>query len=145
MCFMNISSDDDSSTSLGSLVQCLATLTVKTFFLISHPNLLWCNLKSFPLIPGIYMCSPLTAEKPWVSCLGSRAYLGPAQVTQDKSELYRPVRRFLLPKLCKFHPSVYDVVKNTNSSRTCVFLSLTCPSYSSVPRSIQKLVLASDL
>lgn len=88
--------------SLGSLVQCLATLTVDTFFQISNPKPLWCNFRLFPLILGIYMCSPLTADKSWVSCLGSIAYLGPAQVKQEKSELYRPIRRFLLPKVCNF-------------------------------------------
>lgn len=45
-------------------------------------------LRPFPLILGIYMCSPLTADKSCVSCLGSITYLGPAQVKQDQSELY---------------------------------------------------------
>ncbi|KAK4816523.1 hypothetical protein QYF61_017623 [Mycteria americana] len=42
--------DDDSTTSLGSLFQCLITLSVKTFFLISNLNLPWCNLRPFHLV-----------------------------------------------------------------------------------------------
>jgi len=48
--------DGDSTTSLGSLFQCL-TLSVK-FFLISNLNLPWCNLRPFPLV-----LSPVTSEK----------------------------------------------------------------------------------
>uniref|UniRef100_A0A8C3QXE4 CUB and Sushi multiple domains 3 n=1 Tax=Cyanoderma ruficeps TaxID=181631 RepID=A0A8C3QXE4_9PASS len=40
--------DGDSSTSLGSLFQCLETLLVNTFFLIS--NLMWSNLRLFLLV-----------------------------------------------------------------------------------------------
>ena len=47
--FLNPSRDGDSTTALGSLVQCLATLAVKTFFLISNLNLPWCNLRPLPL------------------------------------------------------------------------------------------------
>ncbi|KAK4822563.1 hypothetical protein QYF61_016132 [Mycteria americana] len=42
--------DGDSTTSLGSLVQCLTTLSVKKFSLISNLNLPWRNLKPFPLV-----------------------------------------------------------------------------------------------
>ena len=37
--FLNTSRDGDSTTSLGSLFQCLTTLPVKKFFLISNLNL----------------------------------------------------------------------------------------------------------
>ena len=47
--FLNTSSDGDSATSLGSPFQCLNTLSEK-FFLISNPNLPWCNFRLFPLI-----------------------------------------------------------------------------------------------
>ena len=50
--------DGDSTTSLGSLFQCLTTLSVKKFFLISNLNLPWCNLRPFPLV-----LSPVTSEK----------------------------------------------------------------------------------
>ncbi|KAK4824318.1 LOW QUALITY PROTEIN: hypothetical protein QYF61_013593 [Mycteria americana] len=40
----------DSTTSLGSLFQCLTTLSVKKFFLIPNLSLPWCNLRPFPLI-----------------------------------------------------------------------------------------------
>ncbi|KAK4824091.1 hypothetical protein QYF61_010602 [Mycteria americana] len=42
--------DGDSTTSLGSLFQCLTTLSVKKFFLISNLNLPWHNLRPFPLV-----------------------------------------------------------------------------------------------
>ena len=43
--FLITSRDGDSTTSLGSLFQCLTTLSVKKVFLISNPNLPWCNLR----------------------------------------------------------------------------------------------------
>jgi len=49
-CFLNTSRDGDSTISLGSLFQCFITLSVKKFFLISSLNLLWCNLRPFPLV-----------------------------------------------------------------------------------------------
>ncbi|KAK4827080.1 hypothetical protein QYF61_014182 [Mycteria americana] len=42
--------DGDSTTSLGSLFQWLATLSVKNFFLISNLNLPWHNLRPFPFV-----------------------------------------------------------------------------------------------
>ena len=45
--FLNTSRDGDS---LGSLFQCLTTLSVKKFFLISNLNLPWQNLRPLPLI-----------------------------------------------------------------------------------------------
>ena len=48
--FLNTSRDGDSTTSLGSLFQCLTTFCVKKFFLISNLNLPWLNLRPFPLI-----------------------------------------------------------------------------------------------
>ncbi|KAK4832683.1 hypothetical protein QYF61_025144 [Mycteria americana] len=41
--------DGDSTTSLGSLFQCLITLLMKKFFMISSLNLPWCNLSRFLL------------------------------------------------------------------------------------------------
>jgi len=55
--FINTSRDGDSTTSLGSLFQCLTTLSVKKFFLISNLSLPWWNLRPFPLI-----LSPITSE-----------------------------------------------------------------------------------
>ncbi|KAK4824589.1 hypothetical protein QYF61_016834 [Mycteria americana] len=48
-CLLNTPRDGDSTTSLGSLVQCLTTLLVNKLFLISNLNLPWCNLRPFPL------------------------------------------------------------------------------------------------
>jgi len=56
--FLNTSRDGDSTTSLGSLFQCLTTLYVKKCFLISNLNLHWCNLRPFPLL-----LSPFSSEK----------------------------------------------------------------------------------
>lgn len=52
----NISRDGDSITSLDSLLQCLTTLSMKKFFLISSLNLPWSNLRPFPLdwLPSHY-------------------------------------------------------------------------------------------
>ncbi|KAK4830710.1 hypothetical protein QYF61_012970 [Mycteria americana] len=47
---LNTSRDGDSTTSLGSLFQCLITLSVKKFSLISSLNLPWRNLRPFPLV-----------------------------------------------------------------------------------------------
>jgi len=46
----NTSGDGASTPSLGSLFQRFTTLSVKKFFLISSLNLLWCNLRPFPLV-----------------------------------------------------------------------------------------------
>ncbi|KAK4815816.1 LOW QUALITY PROTEIN: hypothetical protein QYF61_007425 [Mycteria americana] len=48
--YWHLCRDGDSSTSLGSLFQCLITLSVKKNFLISSLNLPWCNLRPFPLV-----------------------------------------------------------------------------------------------
>jgi len=42
--------DGDSATSLGSLCQCLTTLSGKTFFPISSLSLSCCNLRPLPLV-----------------------------------------------------------------------------------------------
>ena len=47
---LEISRDRASTTALGNLCQCLTTLIVKNFFLISSPNLCSFNLKPFPLV-----------------------------------------------------------------------------------------------
>ncbi|KAK4831211.1 hypothetical protein QYF61_016048 [Mycteria americana] len=48
--FFNSSRDGDFTTSLDTLFQCLTTLSVKKFFLISNLNLPWCNLRPPPLV-----------------------------------------------------------------------------------------------
>jgi len=54
--------DGDSTISLGSLFQCTATLSERTFFLISNLNLPRCNLRPFPL--GLSF-RQLFCEEPW--------------------------------------------------------------------------------
>ncbi|KAK4828191.1 hypothetical protein QYF61_024625 [Mycteria americana] len=51
--------DGDFTTSLGSRFQFLTTLSVKTFFLISHLNLPWHNLRPFPLAKQPQFPQPL--------------------------------------------------------------------------------------
>jgi len=62
--FSNPSRDGDSTTALGSLVQCLTTLAVKTLFLISSLNLPWHNLRHrlsfYRWLPGSRDQPPLT-------------------------------------------------------------------------------------
>jgi len=48
--FFNTSRDHDSTTSLASLFQCLNTLPIKKFFLISNLNLPWHNLRPLSLV-----------------------------------------------------------------------------------------------
>lgn len=57
-CHLNTDRHRTSTTSLGSLFQCLTTITVKTHFLMSHPNLPWCYFVPFPCV-----LSPVTREK----------------------------------------------------------------------------------
>ena len=47
---LNASRDGASATSLGNLFQCVTTLCVKDFFLISNLNLPCPSLKPFPLV-----------------------------------------------------------------------------------------------
>jgi len=47
---LNVSRGGASTTSLGNLFQCLTTLTVEDFFLMSNLNLPFLPLKPFPLI-----------------------------------------------------------------------------------------------
>ncbi|KAK4826742.1 hypothetical protein QYF61_010995 [Mycteria americana] len=47
---LNTSRDGDSTTFLGSLFQCLITLSLKTFFLISNLNLPWHKIRLFSLV-----------------------------------------------------------------------------------------------
>ena len=49
-CFLNISSDSETTILLGSLFQCLTTLLKKNFFLTCNLNLCWCNLRPFCLV-----------------------------------------------------------------------------------------------
>jgi len=51
--FLNTSRDGDSTTSLGSLFQCLTTLSVNKLFLISSLTLPGRNLTVLPLVPSL--------------------------------------------------------------------------------------------
>lgn len=54
-CFLNTFTDSDCTTFPGSLFQLLTILSEKEFFLISSLSLLWCNLRSFPLVLQLIM------------------------------------------------------------------------------------------
>ncbi|KAJ7414952.1 hypothetical protein BTVI_39803 [Pitangus sulphuratus] len=45
--------DGDSATCLGSLIQCLTTLSVKKFFLMSNLNLLRDSVRPFPVVQSL--------------------------------------------------------------------------------------------
>ena len=53
-CSLNTSGVGDSTTSLGSPLQCLTTLLEKQYFLMSNLNLPWHNLRPFPLIRSLF-------------------------------------------------------------------------------------------
>ncbi|KAK4830462.1 hypothetical protein QYF61_011186, partial [Mycteria americana] len=63
---LNTSRDGDSTTSLGSLFQCLITLSVKKNFLISSLNLPWRNLRPFPLVLVPLVSSSASGPLPWI-------------------------------------------------------------------------------
>jgi len=64
---LNASRDGASTASLGNLFQCVTTLWVKNFLLISNLNLSCLSLKPFPLV-----LPPLTETPKWrIKCSGS--------------------------------------------------------------------------
>lgn len=56
MSSLNTFKDGDSTTFLGSPVQCLATISVKNFLLMSSLNLPWHSLRPFPLVLSLVAC-----------------------------------------------------------------------------------------
>ena len=74
---LDTSRDGASTTSLGNLFQCVTTLCVKNFLLISYLNLPCLSLKPFPLVlslcthvnshsPLLFKCSPSTLQSVWI-------------------------------------------------------------------------------
>ena len=66
---LSVSRDEAPTASLGNLCQCLTTLIIKYFFLISNLNLLSLSLKPFPLVllPQTLLKSPLLSYSPEVN------------------------------------------------------------------------------
>ena len=65
---LNSSREGAATASLGSLCQCLTTLMVKNFFLISHLNLPSFSLEPFPLVLSVaYAKQCLTVQKSFSS------------------------------------------------------------------------------
>ena len=60
---LNASRDGASTTSLGNLFQCITTLWVKNFLLISNLNLPCLSLKPFPLV--LSRCPALWLSRAW--------------------------------------------------------------------------------
>ena len=70
---LNASRDGDPTASLGSLFQCLITLSVKKFFLISSLNLPWRNLRQFPLTLSLVTCKKGPTTAPFLRHAGLRS------------------------------------------------------------------------
>ncbi|KAK4831669.1 hypothetical protein QYF61_018636 [Mycteria americana] len=92
---LNTSRDGDSATSLGSLFQCLTTLSVKKFFLISSLNLPWCNLRPFPLVLSLVTWekrpTPALLQPPFRELLNN-----PSSLSRSSQDLCsRPFTSFL--------------------------------------------------
>jgi len=65
ICFLNLSKEGDSTTSMGSPFHCLAILSEIKFFIILDLHLPWCNLRPFSLVllvlPGNRFWFPTSA------------------------------------------------------------------------------------
>ena len=69
-CLLNTDSPGAPTTSLGSLCQCLTTLTVKKCFLTPSLNLPWCSFVPFPHVPDCFPSPGSCREQgggPWTS------------------------------------------------------------------------------
>ena len=87
--FFNISRDGDSTTSLDSLFQCLTTLSVKKFFLISNLNLPWrtiYTLQSSPACCKFFLPNPGFASSEGTGVAGgkTRSTFDTGPGTRDK-------------------------------------------------------------
>ena len=69
---LSASRDGASTTSLGNLFQCVTTLCVKNFLLISNLNLPYLSLRPFPLVLSLFT---LINSRP-LSCICSLQVLG---------------------------------------------------------------------
>lgn len=71
-CLLNTTRNGDSTTSLGILFQCLITLPVKYFFLISNLNQPWCSLRLvyivLPLVTRGKRLAPTQIHPPLGNC-----------------------------------------------------------------------------
>ncbi|KAK4828289.1 hypothetical protein QYF61_024954 [Mycteria americana] len=83
---LNTSRDGDSTTSLGSLFQCLTTLLVKKFFLISNLNFPWCNLRPFPLVLSL-----VTWENPLQRKLNESRFTEKFKVDMEQQKCVNPI------------------------------------------------------
>ena len=111
-CFLNTSRDSDSTTSLGSLFQCLTALSGNNFFIISRLILPWCNLKPLPLVLSL-----LPEGRGWPppcytllsgSCRGSPK---PPRLWTEQPQFPQPLPiRRLVPSILSKQDQLYDSV-----------------------------------
>jgi len=97
---VNPSRDGDPTTSLGSLFQCLTTLSVKTFFLISNLNLPRRSLRPLPLVLSLVTWerrpAPASRRPPfrllpprtWLCAASRPSSVGPEAVSADAAPLW---------------------------------------------------------
>ena len=82
---LNVSRDGASTTYLGNLFQCVTTLWVKNFFLISNLNLPRLSLEPFPLV--LSLSTPVNSHSP--SCLYAPFKYWKATMWSPQSLLYQ--------------------------------------------------------
>jgi len=93
------SREGESATSLGILVQCLTTLTVKNFFLISDLNLPSFSFKLLPLVLSLHTLvkspSPAFLQSPFRYSASSLLHAKKSQLSQPfLTEVFHPSNHF---------------------------------------------------
>ena len=85
--FLNTFRDNDSTTSLSSLFQCLTTLFEKTFFPNIQPEPSQCNLKLLPHIVSLQTCHGPVSCYSWTGLPASTLDLAPDPSSQRTARL----------------------------------------------------------
>ncbi|KAK4826124.1 LOW QUALITY PROTEIN: hypothetical protein QYF61_005276 [Mycteria americana] len=117
---LNTSRDGDSTTSLGSLFQCLITLSVKKNFLISSLNLPWRNLRPFPLVLSLVTWekrpTPTSLQPPFhVVVESDEVSPQPPFLQAKQSQLPQPLLiRLLLQTLHQLRCPSLDTLQHLN-------------------------------
>ena len=112
-CFLNPSRDRDSTTALGSLVQCLTTLAVKKFSLIFNRNLppeQLAAIASHPIDRISQLMRGTRWEKTWYVCTASpSACFQVFQCTTNRIVLVREGRGNKRHRNGKLHPKLGQI------------------------------------
>ena len=112
---LNASRDGASTTSLGNLFQCITTLCVKNFLLISNLNLPCLSLKPFPLVLSLF--NLINSHSPLLFICSLQVLEGHNEVSPEPSLLQAKQAQFpqpfligefsrYLPKICT-HSKVF--------------------------------------